>query len=129
MIIDITNEILTKLKTDLVGIEVVTSNQDTEQFPRVVFTENLNSTHIESIDSSGETKNEIVFDINIYTVGDRKMSDAKSIRNQVDSIMSDFYNMNRVYSNNVPNYFDQSIYRYVLRYNCVVDSNEVVYRR
>lgn len=129
MIIDIENIIMTKLKTELSDIEVVSGEQYTEVFPRVVLSESTNVTHVETVDSSGEKMNEVSLDINIYTIGDTKKSISKSIRKRIDDIMSGEYNMDRTFSNPTPNYFDKSIYRYTLRYSTVVDGNYTLYRR
>lgn len=129
MIVDITNEILTKLKTDLTGVKVVTSFQSGgEVYPKVVFTETDNSTDSTTVDSSGENHNIIAFDVNIFTNGSRQMSDAKKIRNDIDAIMADFYGMERTVSQGIPNYLNKDLYRYTLRYNCIVDENETIYR-
>jgi hypothetical protein len=128
MIVDIVNEILTKLKTDLVGVTVYTSNPLTvPDYPCIIVRELSNSTHTPTRDSGGEKYNEVGVEINIFTNGSSKMSDGKEIRSNVDAIMSGHYNMNRIFGEEVPNYADQSIYRFIMRYNVIVDVNRTIY--
>lgn len=129
MIVDITNEIMTKLINDIPTATVVAPYQQVDEFPRIVLEERSNNTHTETIDSSGEKHNELMFEITIYTVGNNKQSLAKTLRSEIDDIMSDFYSMDRIYSNPVDNFLDRDIYRYILRYTCVVDNNKQIYRR
>jgi hypothetical protein len=130
MIIDVANEIYTKLKTDIADANVFFS-YPTEQpeFPCIVFEELRNATDLESVDSAGEQINEIIMEINIFTTGETKRTLANSLRSQVDLIMSDYYNCNRGYSESTVNYLDDSIYRYTLRYDFKIDKNKKIYRR
>jgi len=128
--IDITNKILTKIKADIPTATVTTSFQSKpKSFPKIVVTENGNTTHSDTVDSSGEKHSELGFEINIFTKGNKKMSDAKVLRNQVDDIMSALYGMGRNFADEIPNYADTNIYRYVLRYDCLVDNSGTIYRR
>lgn len=128
--IDITNEVFTKLKTDIPTAKLLTSFQSTvTTFPQIVFTSISNVTDIDTIDNNGEYAVEQSFDVNIFTKGRGKLKKAQQLANDVDSIMGGFYNMNRIFSDTVPNYLDASIYRYTLRYNCKITKNNVIYRR
>ena len=130
MIIDISNEVFTKLKNTLTGINVVGEYPETiPTFPIVTFSESSNTTIYDMVDSSGETHNLISFEIEIFSNAKNKTTQVKTIRNNIDTVMSDFYGMNRVFSDKVPNYLDANIYRYMLRYECVVDKNKKIYRR
>ena len=130
MIIDVANEIYTKLKTDITDAPVLFSYPtEKPEFPCIIFEEISNKTDTDSVDSAGEQVNEIVMEINIFTTGETKRTLANSLRNQVDTIMSDYYNCNRGYSEATVNYLDDSIYRYILRYDFKIDKNKKIYRR
>lgn len=130
MIIDISNEVLTEIKTALTNVDVYLEfPMKKPSFPCVTFKDNGNTTHIDSVDSSGETHNELSFEINIFSNGKNKVTQAKAIRNTIDGIMADKYNMTRDFSDQVPNFADESIFRYILRYSCVVDKDKRIYRR
>ena len=68
-------------------------------------------------------------EIGIYTNSGSKESDARKLRNSVDSVMGGFYNFNRDSANPVPNYADKTVYRYVMRYSATINKNKVIYRR
>ena len=130
MIIDVSNEIYTKLKTEIINCQVSLDNPpDTPVFPCLTFTEMSNTTNATSVDTSGEKHNIVTLEINIFTTGDTKLADMKRIRSEVDSIMSDYYGMNRSSSSAIPNYSDTNIYRYVLRYDFIIDMKKTIYRR
>lgn len=127
--IDITNEVLTKLKTELSPIKVMLPSQNNAStFPCVTFKEVSNVVLDSSIDSSGEVASQLAFEVNIFTKGNTKESSSRTIRQQVDTVLSTYYGMNRDFSNDVENYGDVTIYRYVMRYSCVVDRNKTIYR-
>jgi hypothetical protein len=130
LIVDITNEILKTIKTDIPTATVLTSYPSVPpKFPCIIFEESSIDTFTESIDSSGEKHNELSFEINIFSDAQDRVSQVKTIRNLVDNIMGDLYRMTRITSQPVPNYLNASIYRYNLRYNCVVDSTKKIFRR
>ena len=106
--VDVYNEIYTKLKTTLTTATVLTTypNEDAK-FPCVIVSEVSNTTHGDSVDNSGETHSVISLEIGIYTNSSSKESDARKSRNSVDSVMSGFYNFNRDSANPVPNYADK----------------------
>lgn len=129
MIVDISNEVFTSLKTALTGIRVETSYPSTTPtFPCVVFEELSNNTDPETIDTSGEKYNDLVFQIDIFSESETKNSEIKSIRDSIDNVMSDLYRMTRGYSGRTPNYLDEAIYRYTLRYNARVNSDKKIFR-
>lgn len=129
MIVDITNEIYTKLKTELTGVEVLSTYQSTTpKFPTVIFEEIDNSANIGTKDSAGFQHSNIAYSIEIYTNGDTRMSKAKELRNKIDGIMSEYYGMTRGRPIVVPNYLDNTIYRYRLTYTGVIDKRKIIYR-
>lgn len=132
--IDIHNEIFTKLKNELKSqfenICVQSPYQTTDvALPCVTFAELDNTINIETVDSLGEYHSIISFEINIYTFGETKQSDSRKIRQVVDNVMNGFYGMNRNVSQTIENLEDTSIYRYVMRYTCLVEKNGKIYRR
>jgi len=130
MIVDITNEVFTEIKTALTTVTVKSEYPSTEPtFPFVTVTEISNDTDESTIDSSVQHYSLISIEVNIYCNSSRKISDAKSIRGTIYSILGDKYNMPRTFSNQVPNFLDENVYRYIMRYTCKVDTNRKIYRR
>lgn len=130
MIVDIYNEVLTKLKTDLTGVNVTsTVNPEKPDYPQVTFAEKNNNEHKSTIDSGGVNHNEISFEVVIYTIGNTRMSDAKAIRGLVDGVMSGHYKMARDFSDEIPNLGNAPVYRYIMRYSTLVNTNKVIFRR
>lgn len=129
MIVDLYNEIFTQLKTTH-NLNVNPEYDDeAPTFPVVVFKESANLDDEEHKDSSGFNYADLAFEIQIYTDGPSKMTEAKAIRNTVDGLMSGTYGMNRSLAQEVPNYIDRRIYRYVLRYECKANYNKQIFRR
>lgn len=129
MIVDITNEVLTDIKRALVDVTVLSSYPfKVAKFPIAIVTEEDNSALLETKDSAGFQHSNIAFSIEIYTDGNKKMSLAKEIRNKVDNIMSGEYGMTRSRPQVIPNYLDDSIYRYKLTYTGIIDKEKKIYR-
>lgn len=130
MVVDIFNEVFTAVKTQLSNYNVVSHYpESTPEFPCVVMEELSNLAVDGTTDTSGEKYNELSFEVNIFTTGAEKSSKAKELRNVVDAILGDFYGMNRDYSGTMPSFLDNNIYRYTIRYSCVVDKDKKLYRR
>lgn len=128
--IDLTNEILTNLKNKLINVDVKSPYDNSKTtFPTVTIKEISNTTDFETVDSNGETHSLISFEINIFDIGNNKESSCKKIRNSIDLIMTQDYKMNRDFSAQVENYADTNVFRWILRYSCVVNKNKVIYRR
>lgn len=129
MIVDITNEVLTDIKAKLNNVTVLSSYQSNiSKFPVVVVEELDNSAYLDTKDSAGFQHSNIAFTIEIYTKGNQKMTDAKKIRNDIDEVMSEEYGMTRGRPVTIPNYLDNSIYRYKLTYTGKIDRNKTIYR-
>jgi len=130
MIIDITNELLTLIKTELVGIASISTpnNGKVASFPTVTFRELENLANFQTIDTGGEKHSDLSFEIEIYTEGSTQMTDAKNIRDIIDLTMTQ-NGLHRTFSENIPNFMDSSIYKYVLRYACTIDQAKRIYRR
>lgn len=129
IIIDITNEIITRLKNDLSSVVVLNSYQNTTaKFPTIVVEEVNNKVMSSTRDSSGFNHSIVSLRINIFTTGNKKVSDSKSLRNTIDDMLSGEYGMYRVNAQQVTNYLDDDIYRYVIDYNFTIDKNKVIWR-
>lgn len=129
MIIDITNELFTDIKNELVGMNVLSSYQSTvSKFPTIIIEEIDNSHYRNSKDSSGFQHSNIAYSIEIYTTGTRRMTEAKKIRNRIDNVISGKYGLTRGTPIVVPNYLDGNIYRYKLTYSGLIDKTKTIYR-
>ena len=129
MIVDITNEIYTVLKQALTGVTVLEAYPSTvPTFPCIVVEEMQNLSDEETKDSSGFHYSRIALEINIFSNAENKISQVKNIRKQINDILNGNYKMNRDDARPVPNYADDNIYRYVLRYSAMVDSSRTIYR-
>lgn len=130
MIVDIMPQLYTAIKNVLVDVEMGTSSLDVKaEFPYVTFNEVSNVTVEDTWDSSGENHNQLSFEVNIFTNGIGKRDKAREIRSTIDGVLSGSYSLRRDFSDEVPNFLDRDVYRYVMRYSCIVDKNEVIYRR
>lgn len=127
MIIDISNELLTDLKLELNNV-LTSYPSSTPNLPCVIVEETSNTIDGATKDSSGAKYCNIEYSVEIFTDGNRRMSEAKRIRGIVDSIISAKYGMIRVVGQSVPNYLDENVYRYVLKYIGKINKNKVIYR-
>lgn len=117
------------IRLELEDVNVLSSYQpSTARFPTVIVEELDNSAFINTKDSSGFQHSSIAFSVEIYTTGNGRMSEAKSIRNKIDKVMSGDYGMTRGVPQILPNYLDDSIYRYRLTYTGLIDGNKTIYR-
>ena len=129
MIVDITNEVVTKLKTILTTATVLNEYPSTTPtFPCVVVSELSNNAYLTTRDTSGFNHSDISLEINIFTTGSKRMSDAKKIRDAIDGQLSDGYGLIRDFTGQTPN-MDTNIFRYTMRYSGVVDSNRMIHGR
>lgn len=130
MIVDIFNEVYTKLKTTITTATVLVEYPESDPlFPCIIIEEVSNITDTETVDTSGETNNLIAFDVNIFSDAINKRTICRNLRNAVDAIMADEYGMERLDTGAIPNYGNLNIYRYNIRYNCKVNQNKVINRR
>lgn len=129
MIVDVQNEIRSYVKTALGTIDILSAYPDsTPSFPVVILTESVNTVDEESYDSAGEQYNQIEIQIEIFTYGSAKKTEALGIRRTIDTLLSGTYRMRRTFSNEIPNYADREVYRYGLRYSFKIDKNKQIYR-
>ena len=127
--VSIKNEVFTKLKSEITTAKVKSPSQNTENtFPVITFSEISNTINKFSIDTSGENNSNILFEVNIFTIGNNKESECMTLITKVDDILSGFYRMSRDFSNQIENYADTNVYRHILRYSCIVNKNKTIYR-
>jgi len=130
MIVSVVNEVLDRIKTDNPTLNVLPAFPDTiPNFPCAVVEEGNIQAHEESIDSSGETHNNGSINIEIFTKGYLKMTNAKKISIGIDGLMSGEYGMKRTIGQPIPNFADSEIYRYKLTYSYVINKSKTIYRR
>lgn len=130
MIVDIINELYSELKSTLTDVNVFPAYpNETPSFPCLVIEEVFNTSRMDTHDSSGYKHSDINIEINIFSDAENKIGQVKDIRDRVDAIMNDKYNMARDDSRPVTNLADSNIYRYILRYSFSIDSNKKIYRR
>lgn len=130
MIVDVTNEVYTNLKTSLTGITVLQTFPSTSPtFPCIIIEEISNDINIDTIDTSGDNHCDVSIEINIFSDAENKITEVKTIRGQVDAIMSGQYRMTRGFTGTTPNFLDDNIYRYTIRYSFTIDANKQIYRR
>lgn len=95
-------------------------------FPYISLTESDN--YIVHIDSGEDEKySHLMYEINIYTIGDLRKSQARKLAQYVDKVM---YKLNfvRISGQEVPNQQNDTVYRYVMRYEAETDGTNI-YRR
>lgn len=127
--IDITNIILTRLRDELDGVLVVSNYQsNAPKFPIVTVEELSNSVYTRTRDSGGNHHSSIGYMIDIYTKGNGRVSQSKRIRNEIDKLISEEFGLIRVSTNVVPNFLDESIYRYRINYDGVISNDMIIYR-
>lgn len=134
MIIDVFNQVYSKLKTDITldgsSVLVLPDFPDiSPQLPCVIIESKNNSNRLDTTSSAGQQHNTCVYEINVFTQGDTKRTDSVNIVGQVDSIMSDEFGMNRDSMEQVRNLFDETIYRIVIRYTFTIDKQQKIHRR
>lgn len=129
MIGDITNEVLTKVKNSLTNVSVYTYYPNsTPTFPCVIVSDGIRD-KIDTVDSSGVYHVLYNIQFDIFTDGDLRTSDARSIRDTIYTCIETNFNLNLDFSDTMPNYSDNGVYRYIMRYTGTIDKNDLIYRR
>ena len=128
MIVLSENEIFNELYNAIPTAKVVKGNPEiAPSFPCVTVKERLNTTNRTTKDTSGEFANDVTYEINIFSNSETPIAECDEIRVLVDGVMSGTYGMNRTFSDEVPNYQDENIYRYLVKYQGIIDKNGKVY--
>lgn len=130
MIVDIFNEVYTELKNEIPNANVLNDYPfKVSKFPTIVIEELDNTVDGNTVDSSGFNHTNISFRIEIFTKGNRKLSDSKKLRKSIDDIMSGKYGMERIGNNRIKNFIQDEIERLQLTYVGKLDKNKRMYRR
>lgn len=129
MIIDITNEIYDRIKTELSDINVLQEYPDTTPvFPCIIISDTGCIADTETFDTSGEHYNISGINFDIFSNNKSRRTECKLIRLRIDNIISE-YGMERTFDEEVPNYADTNIYRRQLKYTFKIDKTKTIYRR
>lgn len=133
MIVSITNEIITKLKTEIPNLTILREYpQTTPKFPCVIISEGDLEVDIGTLDSGGYQYNNYEITFDLYTIDDGtfgKIEIANKLRVEIDNILSGEYGLQRIGGNPIPNLGDVNIYRYRMTYIGKLDKNKTIYRR
>ena len=71
-----------------------------------------------------------MYEINIYTTGKTKKTDAKKIMAVIDDFFGYELGFNRIMAEPQDNLEDLNVYRFLARYECVIDTQTLkIYRR
>jgi hypothetical protein len=129
MIIDITNELYTKLKTELVGLcNVYSQNQNYDcEFPCVILQDTINTSGLTNFDSGGEKYNDVMISFKIYSEKTNSITDMNNIRNKLDEILTDELKFTRI--TNERTFESDTLNSVIMRYTFKIDKNNKIYRR
>jgi len=128
MIVDISNEVYTELKDKVSSATVYKRRPRVEPvFPCVILSF-ATQTETSTVDSSGETHNFITVNIDIYSQSTTFNSEILTIRKEIDSVLADYYKLERTLDEEMDN-IDPDIYRWIMRYDGVASSDNIIYRR
>lgn len=100
------------------------------KFPAVTVIETTNTPAKSRFDSSGREKAAtLTYTVNVYSNSEsNKKGECKRITAIVSEVMNSL-NMVRTTCSPIDNLADPSIYRMAARYTCMVDENNIIYRR
>ena len=90
MIVDITSEVYTNLKSTISNIYLGYPSIN-PTFPCVIFEEINNNSNEDTFDTNGEKYNDITFELNIFSESSNRLSDIKILRQKIDDVMSGLY--------------------------------------
>jgi len=98
-------------------------------FPFVSIVEEDNAVYKRTSDSARiENHAEVMIEVNVYTTGNSKQQDARSIMATLDKKYGDI-GLQRMMLSPVPNYNDTTIYRLIARYRGIISTKKEIYRR
>lgn len=104
--------------------------KETASFPTVTITEKSNLPVIETKTAHKFSHNRLMYEINIYTTGKTKKTDAKKIMAVIDDFFGYELGFNRIMAEPQDNLEDLNVYRFLARYECVIDTQTLkIYRR
>ena len=125
--VDITNFVYTKVKAAVNSIAstavVEKQYQDTATtFPYVTVIDIDDPEISHNLDFKGRQSHPS-WQIDIYTTGGARETNAKKIRDAIAIVMEDELHMQRIVAKPVTNVADTTIYRYAMRYDCKIDED------
>lgn len=128
--IDIENKVYSLVRAALKSVGVDSGSVYTDnpaKFPYVFF-ELTNSTIYDRGIDSGKLENfaNQTFQISIYSQGSTKKTEAKSLANLIDGVLSEL-GLKRIFYSPIPNFEDNSIFRIVTRYQGIIGDNNKIY--
>lgn len=130
--LDLTNAIFTKIKTDVLALYPNANVEKqyqatTTKFPYITITDVDDPEISHDLSYSGR-QSQPSWQIDIYMNGSTGEIVAKKIRDAIIPIMEDQFHLRRIAAKPVVNATDTTIYRYMLRYDCMVDEDrQVIY--
>ena len=130
--LDFTNSIFTKIKAAVLAIYPAATIEKQYQpnapsFPYVTVID-VDDPEISHDLSYTGRQSQPSWQIDIYMNGSTGEIVAKKIRDAIISVMENDLHMRRITARPVTNATDTTIYRYMLRYNCMVDEDrQVIY--
>ena len=77
--------------------------------------------------SGGNQHTQSIIEINVFTTGNTKKSDALEIADSIDDLLSGEYRLPRIMGEPIAN-LDKNIYRYITRYSFLIGNDYKVYR-
>lgn len=119
------NSVKQKIEENFSSVNVQKDFQPTTTtFPTITFYEIDNSELEHTLDYT-QRKSNLAFQIDIFTIGGTKESQAKSISQVINEVMENKFHTKRVFSNPLPNQ-DKYIYRFTMRYSCKIDEERLL---
>lgn len=114
---------------DLDNINIESEYPSTNaELPCVVVEEGNLTADITTFDSGGYQHTNYAITMDIYTDGTGRVGKAHKIRNDIDSILSGEYRLQRIFSDSIPNMGDLNVYRYRVTYIAKLDKNKTIFR-
>lgn len=104
--------------------------KETAEFPTVTIVEKSNLPSIETKTAHEFSHNKLMYEVNIYTTGKTKKTDSKGIKKIIDDFFVNELGFNCIMAEPQDNLEDINIYRFLLRYECIIDTKTlIIYRR
>ncbi len=127
--LEIYNKIKREFNIDKIDVKCAYQSE-LKSFPVIVMKEVENSTDIINLDNSGEEYSiRYALELDIYDNNNNSQTNIAKIKQKIDDILNIELGMNRDFVNVTPNYLDNNIYRYNMKYSCIVNKNNIIFRR
>lgn len=127
--LELYNKIKKELSVDKIDVKCAYQSE-LKSFPTVIMREVENITDMINLDNSGEEYSiRYALELDIYDNSSNSQTIIAEIKQKIDDILNIELGMNRDFVNATPNYLDKNIYRYNMRYSCIVNKENVIFRR